>query len=149
MSLRELAEQVAGWQQSKPRDLVTYDERKSVQNSLHQCHLPRMEASGLVVYDRAQSEVALTDEASDYNIYLDVFPGATFPWSIYYVGLSVVDVLLLAGSSAGVPLLSGLSMTEITVFVVTSLCVSSVAHYYDNTYRMRLGATPVPPEVDE
>ncbi|MFC6862479.1 hypothetical protein ACFQGE_03265 [Halomicroarcula sp. GCM10025817] len=145
--LRELAEHVAAWENDKPVAELTSMETKRVKTALHQHHLPKMDESGFVVYDSGRETVELADAVADLEVYLDVVPGADVPWSLYYLGLSVVGLVVLGGAwsdlgpFASVPHLSG------AAFLAVILLVSAVVHTYFNFSRLRLGTTADPPEV--
>ncbi|WP_439027424.1 DUF7344 domain-containing protein [Haloarchaeobius sp. DT45] len=149
VELRTLAEQVASWENDKPVEQLTHKERKRVMNALRQFHLPKMADSGVVEYDSRRGTVELTEAAVNSNFYVDVMPERGIPWGLYYLGLSGASVTLLAGVWFDVFPFHLLSPKVWSVFFVTLFFVSSVGHFYDNYYRMRLGAKDEPPEVKE
>lgn len=149
VQLGDIAEHVAGWEQSKPVDALDYKERKRVKNALQQFHLPKMAEMGFVEYDGRSGVVELSPEATEQEFYVDVLPKRGIPWGLYYLGLSGVGVLVLVGLAFSLPLFSVLPSMAWGAFFVTALFVSSVGHFYDNYYRMRLGAREKPPEVAE
>lgn len=145
--LRELAEHVAAWENDKPIAELTSMETKRVKTALHQHHLPKMDQSGFVAYDSSRETVELADAVADLEVYLDVVPGGDVPWSLYYLGLSVLGLVVLGGAwtdlgpFASIPDLSG------AVFIAVVLLVSAAVHTYFNFSRLRLGTTADPPEV--
>jgi hypothetical protein len=149
VSVSELAETVAAWENDKPVEELDYRERKRVRNALRQFHLPKMAEYGFVEYDSDRGHARLTDAASDVEFYVDSLTGRDIPWSVYYLGLSLVGVAVVTGlwlevspfSEAG-PIVCGVSF-------VAALVVSSLGHLYDNYYRMRLGAGERPSELGE
>ena len=147
--LYDLAEQVACWENRKDSNELSYKERQRVQNALRQFHLPKMADAGFVEFDSRAGTVELTEAAADSNFYVDVLPERGIPWGLYYLGLSGISLVSLAGICAGVPLLANLSLPVWGVFFVGAFVASSLGHFYDNYYRMRLGARDVPPEVEE
>ncbi|MFB6107088.1 MAG: hypothetical protein ABEJ70_08960 [Halobacteriaceae archaeon] len=146
--LRALAEQVAAWEYDKPADRLTHKERKRVQNALRQFHLPKMDDLGFVEFDATRGTVRLTDEASSCDFYVDVLPERGIPWGLYYLALSAASVLSLGGVWAHLPLFSAVRPLVWGIFFVTVLGASSLGHFYDNYYRMRVGARETPPEVE-
>lgn len=148
MSLRELSERVASWELEKPAEQLTYKERKRIQNALRQFHLPKMDDEGFVEYDAMRGTIELTDTASEQEFYVDVLPKRGVPWGLYYLGLSAVSVVTLVGTHLALFPFSLLTPTAWCVFVATALTVSSIGHFYDNYYRMRLGKRETPPEVE-
>lgn len=95
VTVRELAEQVAAWENDKPGAEITSQERKRVYIALYQSHLPTLDKEGIVEYDADRGTVVLTDAMSAWEVYLEVVPKGNVPWSLYYVGLVVLDSVLL------------------------------------------------------
>jgi hypothetical protein len=100
LSVSDLAEKVAAREYDKGREKLDYDERKRVYTAMTQTHLPAMEEAGVVEYDGR--EVSLTDKAEEIEVYMDVVPRGSLPWSYYYLGLSVISALVLGGVWAGI-----------------------------------------------
>jgi hypothetical protein len=144
--LGTLSERVAAWENDVAMEEVSSDQRKRVYTSLQRYHLPKMDEARLLEYDRREGTVELAPRADDLELYMEVINGYDVPWSLYYVGLSLVGVVMLGGSWAGIPPFSTVPGTGWAVFLVTSLLVSALAHTY-LTYRMRLGNGDAPPEV--
>lgn len=149
VTVSDLAEQVASWENNKPVETLTHQERKRVRNALRQFHLPKMADYGFVQFDSDRGTVRLTDAAASAEFYVDSITGGDVPWSVYYLGLSVLGMVSLLGLWVGVFPFTLASPLTYGVFFVTALGVSSVGHFYDNYCRMRLGARDRPPEVDE
>jgi len=147
VDLRELSERVASWELEKDAEQLSYQERKRVQNALRQFHLPKMDDCGFVEYDATRGTTRLTDGAAEQEFYVDVLPKRGIPWGLYYLGLSALSVVTLAGGTFGVFPFALLTPTLWCVFFVTALSVSSLGHFYDNYYRMRMGTREKPPEV--
>ncbi|MFB6078167.1 MAG: hypothetical protein ABEJ80_04220 [Halarchaeum sp.] len=127
---------------------LSYRERKRVQNALHQFHLPKMEDHGFVEYDSRRGAVTLTAAAAENDFYVDVLPTRGIPWGLYYLGFSGVMTLALAAALVHLAPFSTVPALDWCVFFATALFVSSLGHFYDNYYRMRLGAREKPPEVE-
>jgi len=149
LTVTELAEQVAGWENGKEIEALTQKERKRVRSALRQFHLPKMADSDLIEYDTTQGTVSLTEATRNANFYVDSLTGREIPWGMYYMGFSAVSAVCLVGLWIGFYPLTLLSPRMYGVFFVTALAVSSLGHFYDNYYRMRLGARDKPLEVDD
>lgn len=145
--LRDLAEHVAAWENETEIDQLNYSDRKRVQNALHQFHLPKMDDRGFVDYDARRARVKLSPQVVETDFYVDVLPSRDVPWGLYYLGLSGVSLLVLGGAALQLPPFSSVAPLSWCLFFVATLTVSSVGHFYDNYYRMRLGARERPPEV--
>ncbi len=116
VSLRALSEQIAEWEASEspaPRNL-----RQSVYNSLHQTHLPKLDAADIVDYDRNRKRIALNDRAREVDVYLDVVTWFGITWSTYYRTLGVVALSTVMLGAMGVPLIGQLEpLFSATVFL--------------------------------
>jgi len=101
VSLQELSVRIAEREtgESPPPRTV----RESVYNSLHQSHLPKLEALGVVVYDRDEREVRLHDRARDVNRYMELRTDYGFTWSEVYRSIGVAGLTVVVGALGGVP----------------------------------------------
>lgn len=68
--VRPLAEQIAAWEHGIDPNEVTYDQRRSVYNSLQQSHLPKLREVNLVRFDKRAGTVALAEDHSEVSSYL-------------------------------------------------------------------------------
>ena len=142
VALGDLAEQVAAWEESKAIEEITSAERKRVYTSLQQTHLPTLDRAGMVNFENG--EVELTDRADELDVYLDVVPGDSIPWGMYYLGLSGLSLAVLGGIRAGVLPTETVSTLAWATLLVGVFAVSAVFHVYQN--RMyRLGEVETPP----
>ncbi|MGM0398731.1 MAG: DUF7344 domain-containing protein [Halobacteriota archaeon] len=99
VALGELAEHIAAIENDKEVKAINSSERKRVYVGLYQCHLPKMDAAGVVESER-NSNITLGKNAPDVMKYVDV-PEEARPWHQYYLGLSVLGLLavVVAGAS--------------------------------------------------
>jgi hypothetical protein len=58
LELSEASRRIAAWENGVDVEDVEYDQRKSVYNSLHQFHCPKMADAGLIEFDRRAARVA-------------------------------------------------------------------------------------------
>ncbi len=72
--LSDLAEHVAARENETSVRRLTSQERKRVRIALYQCHLPRMDAIGVIEFDRNRGTVSLRDAASQVRVYLELDP---------------------------------------------------------------------------
>jgi hypothetical protein len=68
--LRTLSRQVAAWENRKPFDQVTSEERRRVYNALQQFHLPKLDGMGVVSYASGRGTVSSTPAAESLRSYL-------------------------------------------------------------------------------
>lgn len=95
-SLREVTTRVAAWENDVAPDEVTSKQRMRVYTALRQSHLPKMDRAGVVEFDPASGEVALTGDADALEAYLGGPPGDDLPWSEYHLGLGAVGAAVAA-----------------------------------------------------
>ena len=148
VTVSELTDTVAGWEYDKRPEALTHRERKRVRNALRQFHLPKMDDYGFVDYDARRGTVRLTDVASNTDFYVDSLTGNATPWSVYYLLFAALCTACLVGVWLDVGPFVALSPAAFATCVVAALLVSSLGHFYDNYYRMRMGANTRPPEVE-
>ena len=141
VTLSDLAEHVAAWEQEKTVQELTSAERKRVYTSLQQTHLPTLDKAGMVEFDNGT--VTLTEQAEELDVYLDIVPGGSIPWAEYYLGLSVVSAIVLACAWAGlfpeaIPDLAWAGL------VLGAFAISSGVHFAFNR-QLALGEVERPP----
>ena len=146
VSLGDLSEQIAAWENSISLNDITSNDRKRVYTSLQQFHLPKMKQRGVVEYDHRESTVELSSEADDLTIYLDIVDDSEIPWSWYYAGLAVLNVLTVAAVWLDIPPFFLISDLVWAGFFASVFTASAVVHIYSNS-QMRLGRDTRPPEL--
>ena len=101
VSLSELADVVAQRETGQPTPPA--DLRQSVYNSLHQTHLPRLDAEGVIDYDPETKQIRLTESAREVEVYMEVFTVYGVTWAEYYrlLGTVALCVVLLATLELG------------------------------------------------
>jgi len=135
-TLSDVAEQVAAWEYDKPIADITSTERKRVYTSIQQHHLSKLEAAGLITVDG--DRLSPTAKATNLDVYLEVVPEETVPWSVYYLGLT-----LLGGAVVGFSYLDwlpdGISMGVVTAVLLATYLISSLVHL-NQSERVNLGS---------
>lgn len=128
LSLSEVAEQVAAWEYGKPISEITSDERKRVYTSLQQHHLSTLEEAELIELDG--DRIRLTEKAEEMELYLDIVPQGTIPWSAYYLALAAIGgAAILIVQFLTVP--DWLTIGTIAVALILVMAISAVAHLID------------------
>lgn len=145
VTLGDLSEQVAAWENDTTTEALSYDERKRVYTSLQQIHLPRMDEADVVVFDDREGVIEMGPEAAELGVYLEIVDEGDIPWSAFYVGLSLLNTVVIATAILGLPVISSIPNYGVAVFVVTTFLVTSLAHYYVTRTEMALGAGDEPP----
>jgi hypothetical protein len=140
VDLRTLSEQVAAWETGKPVDEVTPEERHRVYNALQQLHLPKMAAASAIEIDR--NLVYPTDAIQDYRMYIEIVPQHEIPWSLYYVALGVLGLVLAGIVSLGVVPLAVQPSGYLALLAVVLLCSGLVNFYQQRKLRLDLNRDP-------
>jgi hypothetical protein len=106
VEMRAVAEHVAAWENDTTVERLTSDARQRVYIALYQSHLPKLDESGVIEYDRNRGTIepcaplrqlepylsAATDEADDEDD-----EDTTGQWNDYYLGLALLSVFSVLG----------------------------------------------------
>jgi len=123
VSLSELSEQIAAWENDKEVRAITSSERKRVYVGLYQCHLPKMDGMEVVSFNKPRARVEPGENIDLFYPYLDTPTGqGDRKWSRYYLGLSIASVIALAGG-----VLLQITMSVPATVVVAGLSVAAFA----------------------
>lgn len=117
-TIQDLSEHIARLESGE--DPPPQNVRQSVYVSLHQTHLPKLEALGIVEYDTDSKDVTLRERASQIEEYTGS-PSEDDRWPELYVGLGVLGALLSVGATV-VGIDGGLA--TLPVFIVIILLAS-------------------------
>lgn len=147
VSLSELTDSVAAWEEDRPGGTVDQRKHNSVRTALRQSHLPMMADRGFVEYDRDRQTVRLASAATDLDVYLDVVGRGDIPWGLYYLGLAGLFGCLVVASILGIPPIGSLGSLAVAEAFLVTLSVSALIHTYYSYTEMQLGASDVPPDL--
>ncbi|SEA13504.1 hypothetical protein SAMN04488065_2026 [Haloplanus vescus] len=125
VSLRDLAAQVAAWENDVALDDLEYKQRKRVSTALHQTHLPKLHEAGVVDYDRDAGTVTLADRAADLDAYLELVGEHDVPWCALYLGLSTVAAVCIAAASAGLTPFASLPSLSLAGGLIAAFLVAA------------------------
>ncbi|WP_089826916.1 DUF7344 domain-containing protein [Halogranum amylolyticum] len=138
--MRDIAAQVAAWENDKPIAQLTSDERQRVYISLYQGHLPKLDEKGIIEYNQSRGWVESTPLLKQLETYVisetdeqqaDSEQATTESDSTslkYYSGATAVSVVLFVATTLGLApaVIAGSLATIITgLFGVTTLGVTS------------------------
>lgn len=126
--LRDLARDIAAEEHDAEPVDVTYAQRKRLYTSLYQSHLPRMERSDVITYDRNSGVVALGPAAEEFDVYLEIVGKHEFTWSTYYLGLATLFGVATLAFAAGTPPFAGLQPAVLMSAYVALLAGSAIAN---------------------
>ncbi len=127
-TVRELATEIAAWENGVEEAAVTYKQRKRVYTSLYQSHLPKMDEYGVVEYEQNRGDVRLTEEGETLDAYLEIVSGDDVPWSDYFLGLSALTFVFLVAVVVGFPPFAALSPGVASLLVVSVFGLSAAVH---------------------
>jgi hypothetical protein len=126
--VRDIAEQLAAWENDLDVGEVTYKQRKRVYTALHQSHLPKLAQSGFIEYEPNRGLVSLTEESRHLEMYLEVVSGKEILWSEFYVGLAVVCALLAGAAAIGTVPFAAVSGHAYAIFFAVLFGVVGLIH---------------------
>jgi DNA-binding transcriptional ArsR family regulator len=116
VEVRELSERVAELEVGEspaPRNI-----RQSVYNALNQTHLPKLDETGLVEFDRDRKIVSLRETARDLDVYMNVVTPLGIAWDTYYRSLGVVALVTVLAADTDLAFFAGVdSLVFATVFL--------------------------------
>ncbi|WP_090614754.1 DUF7344 domain-containing protein [Natrinema salaciae] len=137
VTLGELAEQIAAWENDTEVNALSSDQRKRVYVALYQTHLPKMDDAGIVEYDQDRGLISLSDNADLLMMYLDTDTHRQDRWDRWYAALSAVGAALLGAAVLGVPMLSAIPLAALAGVVVAAFFCLSTAHVVRNRSQER------------
>jgi hypothetical protein len=146
VDVRDLAEQVAAWENETTVADLGSQERKRVYIALYQSHLTTMDEAGIVDYDDDAGTVELTSAIANTNVYMEVVPEEDIPWDLYYLGLSAANAALLALAWLEVQPFTQVPDLGWGVLVLVLFTVSAFVQLFYRR-RMQLGDEGPPPDL--
>jgi hypothetical protein len=130
VSLSDLAERIAAWENDLPVAEVNYKQRKRVYTSLHQTHLPKLDEADVIDYDRDCGTISLAERSADFDVYMEIVEEDDIPWCDFYLALSSVAFLLVVGAWIGVVPASLVSNLAVAGTIVGLFGISAGVHAY-------------------
>lgn len=113
VSLSEITEQIAAWENDKDVSQISSSERKRVYVGLYQIHLPKMDAMGIISFNKPRGIIELEEDLDVLYKYLDRGKQSEDPsWYMLSLGLSMIGALGL-GSALILQLLSSLPIVNL------------------------------------
>jgi len=126
--LRELATEIAAEENGIKPVEVSYAQRKRLYTSLYQSHLPRMERSGVIEYDRNSGAVTLSPAADTFDAYLEVVGDNEFTWSEFYLGLAGLFAAVTIAYATGTPPFGTVPGAMVMASFVLLLAAAALVH---------------------
>jgi hypothetical protein len=126
LSLDELAERLAAYENDTTVEAITETERRNMYISLYQTHLPKLSEHGMVEYDETDRIARLTERTRGAEVRLD--PDGR-PWHLYYGSVAVVGATASLGLWFQLFLVELLTWTGIALFTLLGLLFITVSQY--------------------
>jgi hypothetical protein len=112
LELADASRRIAAWENGADPADVEYDQRKSVYNSLHQFHCPKMAEAGLVEFDKRASTVRLaTDLPAELTV--TVRPETEPVRDTACGALALAAGVVLGAWALGLPVFGDLSLVAV------------------------------------
>ncbi|WP_049972884.1 DUF7344 domain-containing protein [Haladaptatus cibarius] len=133
VEMRDIAEQVAAWENDTTVQTLSSSERQRAYIPLYQSHLPKLDEEGIIEYDQNRGIVRKTPLSEQLECYLDVDDEPTEDedsrqWNAYYLGVSGAGTLLFLGAILNAPLFSLLPATVTVAVVLAAFWMVSISH---------------------
>lgn len=134
--MRDVAEQVAAWENDTTVEELTSDQRQRVYIPLYQSHLPKLDKAGIIDYQQNRGVVERRPLARQLDYYLNADSNTNTAtatgnergtdWDDYYIGAAGAGAILLLGAIFELPLLSiitGIGLSALILLMFTTLTI--------------------------
>ncbi|WP_277555928.1 DUF7344 domain-containing protein [Halobaculum limi] len=134
IALNELSDRVAAWENDIPVDELSDQQVKRVYVSLYQTHIPKLEESGIVEYDKDSGVIKLTSNVASLDAYLPDEDRREIPWQTIYLGLAIVGLAVygIATAAQGTIPQGVLNVVGLLIFVTFGAVVAA-QYLYERT----------------
>lgn len=129
-TLSEVAEHIAALENDTTVRAISSTQRKRVYVGLYQCHLPKMDDTGVIDFEQNRGTIELGPNADQLYPYLD--EPESREWHKLYMGVTLAGVGLFAATQLGGASI-GLTPTVVLIWLLGGITVSVVAHYLATT----------------
>lgn len=128
VTLRELAEQLTAWENDKEPHEITSAERKRVYVGLYQCHLPKMDSTDVISFNKPRGIIEPGEHIDIFEQYLAGNEETNLPWHQYYFGLSLVGVASVSMVIILAPMMTFPIAETITGLLVFAFFICSIVN---------------------
>ncbi|WP_266081769.1 DUF7344 domain-containing protein [Haladaptatus caseinilyticus] len=137
VQMRDIAEQVAAWENNTTLQELTSDQRQRVYIPLYQSHLPKLDEEGIIQYDQSRGTVKRTEVADQFDQFLLIDESAKIEtqvenqirWETYYLGVSVVSTILLVASAFGPSIVETIPSGIVGGIIVAMFAIITLAQF--------------------
>ncbi|UPM42892.1 DUF7344 domain-containing protein [Halocatena salina] len=134
VTIGALAEHIAALENDTTESALTSRERKRVYVGLYQCHLPKMDDTGVVEFNKARGTISLGPTFEQFEPYLNLDGDNADVWAHYYLLLTSASGVIFGANT----LLAGLSSAQLLAGVLLGFVVLSMMHLYKTTEHLPL-----------
>lgn len=132
VTMPELVEQIAAWENDVEIDEISSQQRKRTYVSLYQTHLPKLADTGLIEYEGDDEDITLTDRAMEIDAFLTPKQTTTYPWRRYYLVLVVLIGALLSVGVFSTQILDSSVLLWISLGIVLGYVMTLAVEYWDH-----------------
>ena len=130
VELNELSIAVAALEKGVDKSDVSYEMKRNVYQTLKRTHIPQLEQSGLVTYDDESHSITVNDNIHRVCLFITTSDRGRRPWYHYYLYLSVLAFIFLAGTYTNIYPFSLFSVSLIGLAYSLSVLVLSLYYRY-------------------
>ncbi|RRJ33653.1 DUF7344 domain-containing protein [Halocatena pleomorpha] len=129
VTIGALAEHIAALENDTTESALTSRERKRVYVGLYQCHLPKMDDTGAVEFNKARGTISLGPTFQQFEPYLNLDGDDADAWAHYYLLLTGASGVIFGANT----LFAGISSAQLFTGVLVGFVVLSIMHLYKTT----------------
>jgi hypothetical protein len=130
VSMSDLAEEIAAWENDKEVSQLSSSERKRVYVGLYQCHLPKMDSMGVVSFNKPRGRIERGPNADLFDRYLETESTTDAPaWHRIHAIVAGASIVVLALALLVQALASGPFVALAGVLIVAGNVGASAAHF--------------------
>jgi hypothetical protein len=129
VELNALSREVAAWENETAVEDLTDQQIKRVYVSLYQTHIPKLDESGVVDYDKDSGMVDLAGNVRALDTYLPNGDRPDVPWQFVYAAIAVVGLTAFGLVTAFPTAFAWVSIPALGAVLMASFGVVAIAHY--------------------
>jgi len=131
VTLSEVAEQIAAWENDKEVKQISSSERKRVYVGLYQCHLPKMDTMDIISFNQPRGTIEIDDNVDPLYRYLDISEESDDPaWHVHSLSLAAAGVVVLGGSVLLQSMTAAAVVEGAVLFLLAAFLAYSLAGLY-------------------
>lgn len=137
--MRDVAEQVAAWENDTTVEKLSSDQRQRVYIPLYQSHLPKLDKAGIIDYQQNRGIVERRPLADQLDYYLNADSNTSTEesdsntidadWDDYYIGAAGISAVLLLGAVLELPIFSVITGIGLSALILLMFTVLTFGQY--------------------